>query len=396
MDKINLKENKIADILQQILSQAVNLRASDVFIEPQEDEVQIRLRIDGILQKFISLPLEIHSKLITRVKVIGNLDIAEHRLPQDGSFKTKLTNREVDFRISIMPSRLGEKAALRLLDKGNLNLDIEKLGMDSLSASILKENLLKPYGMVIICGPTGCGKTTTLYSCLKYINSIEKNIVTVEDPIEYQFYGINQVAVNEAYGLNFPTVLRSILRQDPNIILVGEMRDSETAEIAIRAALTGHLVLSSLHTTTATGSIFRLVNMGIEPFLISSSFLLVASQALLRLLCPECKKSYSLTPAISYQLEQYGYKTDSLPSLIYSPKGCANCNQTGYRGRTAVMEVLPLSPKIKQLIEASVSEKEIRMQARQEGMRSLRENSLDLFIKGLTSLEEIARVTSPV
>lgn len=394
MDRISAKDTSIANIAQQIFSEAVNRRSSDIFIEPQDDELQIRFRIDGLLYKFISLPMDIHSKIITRLKVMGDLDIAEHRLPQDGSFKMKFPGREVDFRISVMPSRLGEKAVLRIMDRGSLILDIEKLGIDSRSVEMLKENISRPYGMILICGPTGCGKTSTLYACLKRVDSIEKNIITVEDPIEYHLYGINQVAVNEAYGLSFPAVLRSILRQDPNIIMVGEIRDSETAEIAIRAALTGHMVLSSLHTTTSTASIVRLINMGIEPFLISSSFLLVASQALVRLLCSECKEAYNIPSAILSQIEQAGYKKESISKVIYKAKGCPKCNGAGYFGRMAVMECLVLSPKIKELIEVNASEKEIRSQAKAEGMRTLRENAFVLLNQGLTSLEEIVRITA--
>jgi len=394
MDKIDTKTISVTDVTEQILAEAASRRASDVFIEPLEKELQVRLRIDGTLHQFLTLPLDIHSKIVTRIKVIGNLDIAEHRLAQDGSFKMKIAERAIDFRISVMPTRLGEKVVLRLLDRQNLILDIEKLGLDTGSVGLLRENLKKPHGMVVVCGPTGCGKTSTLYACLKSIDSIDKNIVTVEDPIEYQLYGINQVAVNEAYGLNFASVLRSIIRQDPNIILIGEIRDTETAEIAIRAALTGHLVLSSLHTTTSTGSIIRLINMGVEPFLISSSVLLVASQALLRLLCPECKESYPMPAAIVSQLEQAGYKRDNIPSVVYKPKGCANCNQAGYWKRTAVMESLALSASIKELIDRNASEKEIRTQAKKEGMRTLRDNSLELLVKGLTSMEEIARITA--
>jgi len=394
MDKIDPKDSSMADIISQVLEEAINRHASDILIEPLEKEVQIRLRIDGLLSKFMSFPEDILSKIITRIKVLADLDIAEHRLPQDGSFKMQFAGRDVDFRVSIISSRLGEKAVLRILDRQNLILDLDKLGIDSQTVNVLKANLSQPHGMIVICGPTGSGKTSTLYACLKHVDSIEKNIVSVEDPIEYHLYGINQVGINDAYGLTFPVVLRSILRQDPNVILVGEIRDADSAEIAIRAALTGHLVLSSLHTSTATGSITRLINMGIEPFLISSSFLLVASQALLRLLCPECKQAHNLDEAILSQLQEDGHKIEGTPSTIYKAKGCAKCNQTGYSGRTAVMETLVLSPKIKELIGASVSEKELRAQAKAEGMRSLRENACGLLFRGLTSLEEVARITS--
>jgi len=378
--------------VNHILIEAVKHRASDIFIEPLEDKLQIRLRVDGLLVQFSSFPLTFHLPIISRLKVISNLDIAEHRLPQDGRFKLKLPDKEIDFRLSIMPSRLGEKAVSRILDKSGLILDINKLGLDSRSLGLLKKNLLSSYGIILVCGPTGCGKTTTLYTSLKYIDSIEKNIITVEDPIEYQLYGINQVEVNEEIGFTFASVLRSILRQDPNIILVGEIRDSETAEIAMRATLTGHLVLSTLHTTTATGALTRLINMGIEPFLISSSCLLVASQVLVRLLCPECKQEYSLPQAILEDIKKYGIDLKE-PPLAYRVKGCTACNNTGYFGRTAAVEVLTLSPAIKELIERNAPELEIRRKACAEGMSTLRQNVLGLVLKGMTSMEEMTRLT---
>jgi type IV pilus assembly protein PilB len=382
----------VEKIVRHILIEAIKRRASDIFIEPQEDKLQVRLRIDGLLTQFNSFPLSFHPAIISRLKVISNLDIAEHRLPQDGRFKLRIPNKEVDFRLSIMPSRLGEKAVARVLDKSGLILDIDRLGLGSYSSDSLKQNLLSSYGIVLVCGPTGCGKTTTLYACLKYVDAIEKNVITVEDPIEYQIHGINQVEVNEAIGFTFASVLRSILRQDPNVILVGEMRDSETAEIAIRAALTGHLVLSTLHTTTATGALTRLVNMGIEPFLIGSSCLLVASQVLVRLLCPGCKQEYKPPQVILEEIKSYGLDLKEVPS-VYRAKGCSTCNNTGYHGRTAAMEVLPLSPAIKDLIEHSASEIEIRKKARLEGMSTLRQNALELALKGLTSIEEVVRLT---
>lgn len=372
------KETSLVKLVSQILLEAINRRASDIFIEPMDNELQVRLRIDGLLTKFNSFPWGLASPVISRLKVISNLDIAEHRLPQDGRFKLKLPGKEVDFRLSIMPSRLGEKAVLRVLDKGGLILEIDKLGLDLPSQEVLKENLLKPYGIILVCGPTGCGKTTTLYASLKFIDSIEKNIITAEDPIEYQLYGINQVAINEEIGFSFAVVLRSILRQDPNVILVGEIRDSQTGQIAIQSALTGHLVLSTLHTTTATGALTRLINMGIEPYLISSSCLLICSQVLLRLLCPECKQEARIP-----EQEQ----------PVYRPKGCSRCNQTGYFGRNAVMEVLPLSATIKDLLEQNAPEIEIRRKAHADGMVTLRQNAMALVLKGLTSVEEVARVT---
>jgi len=372
------RETSLARLVNEIFIEAINKRASDIFIEPLDNELRVRFRIDGLLTKFSSFSLNLASRIVSRLKVISSLDIAEHRLPQDGRFKLILPDKEVDFRLSVMPSRLGEKAVLRVLDKGKGILEIERLGLDTHSLEVLKGNLHKPYGMILVCGPTGCGKTTTLYACLKFIDRIEKNIITVEDPIEYQLFGINQVAINEEIGLNFATVLRSILRQDPNVILVGEMRDTETAEISVQAALTGHLVLSTLHTTTATGALTRLINMGVEPYLISSSCLLISSQVLVRLLCPECKQVFSIS---------------GQPQPVYRAKGCKLCNQIGYLGRTAVMETLPLTIGIKSLIEQGASEVEIRKKACAEGMISLRQNAMELALKGITSLEEAARVT---
>ncbi len=389
-----LKDTSIVELTYSLLIEGVNRRASDILIEPLEDELQIRVRIDGVLSKFVSLPFEMYSKIVTRIKVMAGLDISEKRLPQDGSFKIKFPGKEVDFRVSVIPSRLGERVVLRVLDKGKLILDINKLGVDSYSLNSLKQGLVKPYGIILICGPTGSGKTTTLYASIKYIDSIEKNIVTVEDPVEYQLYGINQVQVREEIGLTFPAVLRSILRQDPDIILVGEIRDSETAEIAVRAALTGHLVLSTLHTTTSTGGIIRLVNMGIEPYLVSSSCLLIVSQNLIRLLCTECKEPHPLPKVIALQLEQYGYPKESFPQVIYKSKGCKKCNNTGYFRRRAIMETLVLSREIKTLIEKNAPEREIRKKARMQGMKSLRERGYELLIEGLTSLEEVVRVTT--
>jgi type II secretory ATPase GspE/PulE/Tfp pilus assembly ATPase PilB-like protein len=372
------QEKSLAKLVYRIFTDAIKRRASDIFIEPMEEELRVRLRIDGLLASYDSFPANLGPRIVSRLKVISNLDIAEHRLPQDGRFKLKLPGKDVDFRLSTMPSRLGEKAVLRVLDKSGLILDLDKLGITGSAVNLLKENLKKPYGMILVCGPTGCGKTTTLYSSLKFIDRIEKNIITAEDPIEYQLYGINQVSVQEDIGLTFAAILRSILRQDPNIILVGEIRDTETAEIAVQSALTGHLVLSTLHTTTSTGAVTRLINMGVEPYLISASCLLICSQVLVRALCPQCKEEYRLAE----------YKEP-----VFKPKGCEACNQTGYQGRTAVMEAFSLTETIKDLISQRGAEMEFRKKARAEGMSTLRENAMELALKGITSLEEVTRVT---
>jgi type IV pilus assembly protein PilB len=355
----------------------------------------VRFRVDGILQKFESFSLSFHSGIISRLKVISDLDISEHRFPQDGRFKMKFPGKEVDFRIATMPARLGERVVLRILDKERVVLDIDKLGFDARSVELLKAAMHKPYGMILSCGPTGCGKTTTLYAALKYIDSTEKNITTVEDPIEYQLHGINQVAVNENIGVTFDTALRSILRQDPNIILVGEIRDSQPAEMAVRSALTGHLVLSTLHTATASGAIVRLINMGIESFLIASSCLIVCAQILIRVLCTNCKQRCLMPKTIIREMEKCGINLSEFKDAgyIYKSTGCNQCSNTGYYGRTAIIEVLPLSHKIKNLIERNQQEVEIRRQARQEGMTTLRQGGFNLVLKGITSLEEVLRCT---
>ncbi len=378
----------VVKITNLLLSEAVNLRSSDILIEPLEDQLRVRYRVDGILQEGRRSPINLHNAVISRLKVMSNLDIAERRLPQDGRFKVKLQGREVDFRISVIPSSMGEKVALRILDKSQATLDIEKLGFDEHSLEEIKKAAAKPHGMILICGPTGCGKTTTLYSILQYVNSPEKNIVTVEDPVEYQIDGINQVTSRPEIGLTFAAALRSILRQDPNIIMIGEIRDFETVDIAIKAALTGHLVLSTLHTTTATGSVIRLVNMGVEPFLITSSVVLVGAQRLVRRICTACKEPYEISAEAAARLGLKGKQT------FYKGKGCDKCLNTGYKGRVGLLEVLALSPKIRALILENAQEYRIREEARREGMMTLRENGLKNALAGTTSLEEVLRVTA--
>jgi len=320
---------------------------------------------------------------------MSDLNIAETRLPQDGRFKLRIENREIDFRLSVLPSSFGEKVALRVLDKNQAMLNLDVLGFEKKPLNDLKKAATYPHGMILVCGPTGCGKSTSLYSILKLVDAPDKNIVTVEDPVEYELKNINQVTAQPNIGLTFASALRSILRQDPDIIMVGEIRDYETADIAIKSALTGHLVLSTLHTTTATGSIIRLVNMGIEPFLISSSVVLVAAQRLIRKLCPKCKESYQLTSAEKKELGFSG-KDDA---TFFRGKGCNACNKTGYKGRVGLMEALVLSSKIKELVSGRVSESEIRAAARKEGMKTLRENGIAKALAGITSLEEVIRTT---
>ncbi|OGW94518.1 MAG: hypothetical protein A3K16_06710 [Omnitrophica bacterium RIFCSPLOWO2_01_FULL_45_24] len=380
----------VVRIANLILAEAVNLKASDVLIEPLENEMRVRFRIDGTLQEAKRPPKALHSAIVSRLKVMSNLDIAERRLPQDGRFKVRLHGREVNFRISVLPSSRGEKVALRILDKSQAMLDLERLGFDKKSLDYIKEGAMKPHGMILVCGPTGCGKTTTLYSVLEYINSPEDNVITVEDPVEYIIDGINQVTSRPNIGLTFASALRSILRQDPDIIMIGEIRDFETVDIAIKAALTGHLVLSTLHTTTAAGSITRLLNMGVEPFLITSSVILIAAQRLVRNICHNCKEPYELD---SDMAEKLGIKSGGKKVTLYRGKGCDACRNTGYKGRVGLIEVLTLTPKIKTLILESSQEYKIRDQAMLEGMKTLRENGITLALEGVTTIDEIVRVT---
>lgn len=380
----------VVKIANLILAEAVNLKASDVLIEPLENEVRVRYRIDGTLQEAKRPPKALHSAIVSRLKVMSNLDIAERRLPQDGRFKARLHSREVNFRISVLPSSKGEKVALRILDKSQVTLDIERLGFDKKSLDYIKEGAVKPHGMILVCGPTGCGKTTTLYSILEYINSPEDNVITVEDPVEYIIDGINQVTSRPDIGLTFASALRSILRQDPDIIMIGEIRDFETVDIAIKAALTGHLVLSTLHTTTAAGSITRLLNMGVEPFLITSSVILIAAQRLVRNICHKCKEPYELDSDVA---EKLGIKSGGKKVTLYRGKGCGACRNTGYKGRVGLIEVLMLTPKIKTLILESSQEYKIRDQTRLEGMMTLRENGITLALEGITTIDEVVRVT---
>jgi type II secretory ATPase GspE/PulE/Tfp pilus assembly ATPase PilB-like protein len=324
---------------------------------------------------------------------MSDLNIAEHRLPQDGRFKIKLSGREVDFRVSVLPSSFGEKVAIRILDKSQATLDIEKLGFGAEAVQNLKKTARLPHGMLLVCGPTGSGKTTTLYSLLKFADSPEKNIVTVEDPVEYQLEGINQVTARPDIGLTFASALRSILRQDPNIIMIGEIRDFETVDIAIKSALTGHLVLSTLHTTTASGAVVRLMNMGVEPYLINSALLCVMAQRLVRKLCPQCKEEYALKREVIESLKLNMPQDKS--ARFFRAKGCPKCFNLGYSGRLGLAEVLLLTPAIRELILNRQQEHIIKAQARKDGMRTLREEGLAQALAGATTLEEVLRVTAP-
>ncbi|MBN1794639.1 MAG: Flp pilus assembly complex ATPase component TadA [Candidatus Omnitrophica bacterium] len=390
----DITQEPIVKLAAKILENAILQRASDVLIEPLDRETRIRYRIDGILYEHRTLARTIHDALVSRFKVMSELDIAERRLPQEGRFKARFLEREVDCRVSVLPSIKGENMAIRLLDKTVATLDIEKLGFGEHNIAVLKDCVDRPHGMILVCGPTGSGKTTTLYSLLKIVNSPEINVVTVEEPVEYQLEGVNQSSINTDIGYTYARALRSILRQDPEIIMVGEIRDFETVDIAIKAALTGHLVLSTLHTTTAPGSITRLINMGVDTFLINATVTAIVAQRLLRELCPHCKTPYTPRGAI---LEKFkvatGERTEELN--FFHPKGCSRCFHSGYFGRIGIAEILVLTPSIREVISRKPQELEIKRIARKEGMMTLREAAIRHVINGVTSLEEALRLTAP-
>ncbi|OGX38031.1 MAG: hypothetical protein A3C36_06590, partial [Omnitrophica WOR_2 bacterium RIFCSPHIGHO2_02_FULL_52_10] len=355
-------EAPIIKLTDTIIQQAVLSKASDVFIEPMEKTMRVRYRIDGVIREIDRMNKVLHFPIVSRIKVISSLDISEHRLPQDGRFKTIISKgKEVDFRVSVLPTAFGEKVVLRILDQDGSVLDIDRLGFDPSSLERLKECSIEPHGMILACGPTGSGKTTTLYSILKYVDSPKKNIVTVEDPVEYQLKGLNQVNIKPQMGLTFPVSLRSILRQDPDVIMIGEIRDAETLDIAVKAALTGHLVLSSLHTTTAAGSITRMINMGVEPFLICSSVLAIVAQRLIRRICTFCKEPQEVSAATmkSLNLEKYFLK-GTKKYEIFRGKGCKRCLNSGYKGRVGITEIFIFSPKIRELVLARASELKLK------------------------------------
>lgn len=381
----------IIKLANKIIGNAIKMRASDIHIEPDEKGINVRYRIDGALVQVLTLPKKIKSALTTRFKIMSHLDISERRLPQDGRIRAVISGKEVDFRVSTLPVIHGEKIVLRILEKGSLQLDLTKLGFEEISLRFFLDALEKPYGMILVTGPTGSGKTTTLYSALMRLNRPEINIMTVEDPVEYSFPGINQVQVREDIGLTFATALRAFLRQDPDIIMVGEIRDFETAEIAVKAALTGHLVLSTLHTNDAPSTITRLINMGIEPFLISSSVILVVAQRLVRRLCPHCKRESSVPKDTLLRL---GFREDEIEKLrVFEPVGCTDCNMSGYRGRIALYEVMPITDEIRELILTGANAIDIKRQALKHGMITLRRSGLYKVMNGLTSIKEVLRTT---
>jgi len=384
----------VVKLVNALLIDAIKKGASDVHIEPYEKSFRVRFRIDGVLYEIMKPPLKLKSAIISRIKIMAELDIAERRLPQDGRIKLKLgQKREMDFRVSVLPGLFGEKVVLRLLDKGNLQADMTKLGFFPSQLERFMYAINKPYGMVLVTGPTGSGKTTTLYSALAELNKATVNISTAEDPVEFNLFGINQVQMHEEIGLNFAAALRSFLRQDPDIIMVGEIRDYETAEIAIKASLTGHLVLSTLHTNDAPSTINRLLNMGIEPFLVASSINIVVAQRLARRICDNCKEPLSLPPEV---LIDIGIPTAEVShTQVYHGKGCSKCSNTGYRGRVALYECMAMSEGLKEYVLNGASAAEIKRQAIVEGMISLRMSGITYLKEGVTTVEEVLRVTAP-
>ena len=384
------EEAPVVKLVNVIINEGLKNRASDIHLEPYIDRVRIRYRIDGALHEFFTLPKKVQNALIARLKIMSNLDITQRRIPQDGRFKVKAEGKEIDFRVSVLPTAFGGKIVLRALDKSNLSIGLDKLGFLPGPLAAFKEAIAKPYGMILLTGPTGCGKSTTLYSILNQLNTVDRNIVTIEDPVEYQLEQITQIATKPDIGLTFASGLRSVLRQSPDIIMVGEIRDGETADIAIKAALTGELVLSTLHTNDAASAITRLIDMGVEPFLIASSVILIAAQRLCREVCQNCKEPYEVPQEV---LNKAGLKA-AKGSKFYHGKGCARCNQTGYRGRMGTLETLAIDDTIRELIIKGASSTEIKNYARAHGMKTLRENGLEKFVQGKTTLEEILRTTA--
>jgi type IV pilus assembly protein PilB len=376
----------------------VSKGVSDIHFEPYEKVFRVRIRIDGVLHEYMTPPMNLKNKVLSRVKLIAGIDIAERRLPQDGRIKTKLSvegkSKAVDMRVSSLPTIHGEKIVIRLLDKDNLMLDMTKLGFEPLSLQRFEKNISEPWGIILVTGPTGSGKTNTLYSAISKLNNDEVNILTCENPVEFNLFGINQVNIKESIGLTFPAALRSFLRQDPNIILVGEIRDFETADIAIKAALTGHLVLSTLHTNDAPSTIARLINMGIEPFLVSSSVRMVVAQRLIRRLCNSCKEP-AKTPVQT--LIDVGFAPEEAKTVtIYEARGCEKCSNTGYKGRVGLFEAMEIDEELREQIMVGASTSELRQKAKEKGMLTLRQSGIEKIKTGATSIDEVLRETTKI
>ena len=381
----------VVKLVNMILVDAIRRGSSDIHLEPYEKVFRVRFRIDGVLHEMMTPPKRLEAAMISRLKIMSSLDIAERRLPQDGRIKLRYQTREIDFRVSTLPTMFGEKVVLRILDKESLKLDLTQLGFDPWSLDQFQKAIRSPYGMILITGPTGSGKTTTLYSAIHTVNSPDINIMTVEDPVEYNLKGVNQTQVKEDIGRTFAAVLRSFLRQDPDVILVGETRDLETAQIAIRAALTGHLVFTTIHTNDCPSTVARLLDMGIPPFLVSSSLLLILAQRLARKVCAQCKEPYEVDEET---LVPYGHISQGLGRVtVHKGKGCQTCNFTGMKGRVAIYEVMPITQEIRELILRNAPAAEIREIARKQGMKTLRESGLLKVLDGTTTIEEVLRVT---
>jgi len=383
------EEAPVVELVNALLTDAIRKRASDVHVEPYEKVLRVRFRMDGVLYEIMQPPLRLKNAITSRIKVMAQLDIAERRLPQDGRIKMKLSgNKEMDFRVSVLPTLFGEKVVLRLLDKSNLQLDMTRLGFEEKALKDFKDAIAKPYGMVLVTGPTGSGKTTTLYSALAELNKVTTNISTAEDPVEFNLVGINQVQMHDEIGLNFAAALRAFLRQDPDVIMVGEIRDFETAEIGVKAALTGHLVLSTLHTNDAPSTVNRLLNMGVEPFLVASSVNLIMAQRLTRVICPHCKEDNPVPPEV---LPELGWTGE--PFVPQRGAGCSSCNGTSYKGRVALYEVMPMTDEVREQILAGATALDLKRAAIQGGMKTLRQSGLTKVAEGVTTIEEVVRVT---
>ena len=387
-----VEDAPVVKLVNYILTEAIKKKASDIHIEPYEKAFRVRYRVDGVLHEFMKPPMKLRNAIVSRIKIISSLDIAERRLPQDGRIKLKLgKDKEMDYRVSVLPTLFGEKVCMRLLDKSNLQLDMTKLGFEEKALKDFMHAIHKPWGMVLVTGPTGSGKTTTLYSALSDLNQITENISTAEDPVEFNLMGINQCQMHDDIGLNFAAALRSFLRQDPDIIMVGEIRDYETAEIAVKAALTGHMVLSTLHTNDAPSTVNRLLNMGIEPFLVSSACNLILAQRLARKICVKCKERIEVPEKALVDLGITREQAEK--ANISHGKGCSECNGTGYKGRIALYEVMPFSEGIKDMVLNGGSSSDIKRQAIKDGVKTLRMSGISKVLEGMSAMEEVLRVT---
>ena len=389
-DKASKEDAPIVKLVNLIFQESIKERATDIHVEPMEKQVYIRIRIDGVLQVIMTPPISSLSGLVTRIKILSKLNIAEKRLPQDGRFSIRSTEKDIDVRVSILPTIYGEKIVMRLLDKTGFDFNLTSLGFPRENLGVFKKMINQPYGMVVVSGPTGSGKSTSLYAALKEIKSERTNITTVEDPVEYQLDGVNQVQVFEDIGLTFGSTLRSILRQDPDILLIGEIRDGETADIAVKFSLTGHLVFSTVHANDAPGTITRLLDIGIAPFLVGSCLNLVMAQRLVRRICQDCKEEHNPTPE---ELKMVGLDPNRIKGSLYRGKGCTECRNTGYKGRLAIFEMIPMARNLRKLIYENANEDDIRQTALKNGMVTLRKAGLTRVLDGTTSIEEVMRST---